>query len=269
MEGAAEEVEGLITQTTDVGDYELVDLNTTTSATLTTQVSLNFLHSNNLCHKSLSLDWTQVDDDDEQAPSSTRSTLVRGGDDDDDDRGCLGSLTPPTVPQSPSTPDLLYHHRHSSNSGHHPHHQPPQLEGEHQLRRAHEHHTSAAATLNRYCASRDHQSRRQQQGSNFLYNNNFHNQSFTALSNSDLRSGHPNFNTFSAANGSLLANNGYAIPPYQNSLFATASPNSNGLATATTTSNGFLQHGKSSKFDDQSFRHFLKIFCCPNDLIGI
>ena len=45
MEGAAEEVEGLITQTTDVGDYELVDLNTTTSATLTTQVSITFLHS--------------------------------------------------------------------------------------------------------------------------------------------------------------------------------------------------------------------------------
>ena len=40
MEGAAEEVEGLITQTTDADqsvDYELVDLNTTT--TVTTQVN--------------------------------------------------------------------------------------------------------------------------------------------------------------------------------------------------------------------------------------
>ena len=41
IEGAAEEVEGLITQTTDADqsvDYELVDLNTTT--TVTTQVNL-------------------------------------------------------------------------------------------------------------------------------------------------------------------------------------------------------------------------------------
>ena len=48
-------------------------------------------------------------------------------------------------------------------------------------KRAHEHHASAAATLNRYCASRDAQQRRQNQNRNFLYNNNFHNQSFTAI----------------------------------------------------------------------------------------
>ena len=50
----------------------------------------------------------QVDDD--EGPPSSHSTLRRDGDG--------GTLTPPTVPQSPSTPDLLYHHRHSSS--HHP-----------------------------------------------------------------------------------------------------------------------------------------------------
>ena len=39
----------------------------------------------------------------------------------------------------------------------------------------------AAATLNRLSYSRDHPERRQRQQTTFLYNNNFHNQSFTAI----------------------------------------------------------------------------------------
>ena len=121
---------------------------------------------------------------------------------------------------------------------------------------------------------------------NFLHNNNFHNQSFTAINNADaLRNAsvhytvmrsllqkwrfpiiltwifplslQPNLNTF--VNGSILHSNGvdneggdggYSIPPYQSSLYACTNPNlSNGLATATT-SNGFLQSGRPLMHSD-------------------
>ena len=169
IEGGAEEAEGLITQTTEVGDYELVDL-----------------HGQ--------------------------------------------SATPPTVAHSPSTPDLLYHHRHSNS--HHPLPTvPPDDDPDEFYDNRYSTHTSAAATLNRYSSSRDQQRRRNQ---NFLYNNNFHNQSFTAINGRHpiLPHGNTNLNTF--ANGSILLNNAGYVPPTP----------INGVTNGT--ANTFLQQGKKT-----------------------
>ena len=53
--------------------------------------------------------------------------------------------------------------------------------------------SAAAATLNRLSYSRDHPERRQRQ-TTFLYNNNFHNQSFTAIHGGPSHNILPNIN---------------------------------------------------------------------------
>ena len=67
----------------------------------------------------------------------------------------------------------------------------------------------AAATLNRLSYSRDHPERRQRQQTTFLYNNNFHNQSFTAIHGGPSHNILPNINlnidtNHKSTNGSII-----------------------------------------------------------------